>query len=462
MSVAAQRQFVAPADTVRPGRQVEKPATPVAAADTVWRLGVAAAVLAAIYLRAPSILNHPRFWAEEGSLFFREAYGSSFWESIFFVPQNTAGYFLLCANLPIAIAAHLLPLKFAPAVTTYFSLLIQLMPFAVILWGKSLVWESKLQKTLACAALLLAATASGEAWLNSINAQVYCGIISLVLLGEDLRDASNKKLILYGLIQAFCALSGVYSTFLFFAFVLKAYGAPIRGNLIQALVSLIFALVQAGVFLTLHFSQHISHKKFSAEFPWAEVIPNAFYFHFALPIVGHEYAGKVASLVGFSPSQVHSLPTSEQRVVIFLCAFTMLLVLGLILLLKKTPLRSALLVGFLTATLLTTVSSVGATPGGRYAVFPGAYMLLLLLAEEPKHLKRILTYCFFGVVTFSLWQGARSFYHLQNYWDCHSVCPVWEDELAKWESDHSYLPQVWPIHANKPEVKWLIRLEKSN
>lgn len=429
-----------------------------AQAVELWKLAAFAAVLAATFLRAPSILLEPRFWAEEGTLYFRNAFNHSFWEGLFFVPKRTAGYFALSANLPTTLAAWAVPLKYAPAVTTYFSLMVQLIPFAIILWGKSFVWETRLQKILACASLLFAATASGEAWLNTINLQVYCGIISLILLGEDLSEASGKKLTLYGAIQAFCALSGVYSTFLFFAFAIKLYQYPSKGSWMQAAISFCCAVIQTAVFIYLQLSQQISSKKFSDDFPWADVIPNSFYFHFALPILGHEHANSLASFLGFSPSSVHLLSKPEQQVVILSCAAIMLSLVILVAALKRAPLRLPLLVGFLTVTLLTTASAVAATPGGRYAVFPGAFILLLLLAESPGKFISVRNSAFIGLIAVSLWQGSRYFYHQESYWDCHEACPHWSEEISKWEQDASYLPQVWPIHVNKPEVKWLIRL----
>lgn len=432
--------------------------SPHTQAIELWKLAAFAAVLAATFMRAPSILLEPRFWAEEGTLYFRNAFNHSFWEGLFFVPKRTAGYFALSANLPTTLAAYAVPLRYAPAVTTYFSLIVQLIPFAIILWGKSFVWEARLQKILACAVLLFAATASGEAWLNTINLQVYCGIISLILLAEDLSEAAGKKLALYGVIQAFCALSGVYSTFLFFAFAIKLYQYPSKGSWMQAAISFCCAVIQIAVFISLQLNQQISSKKFSENFPWADVIPNSFYFHFALPILGQEHATTVSSFLGFTPSKVHLLSKPEQLTVILCCAAIMLSLVILLAVLKRAPLRIPLLVGFLTVTLLTTTSAVAATPGGRYAVFPGAFMLLLLLAEAPGRFISFRNSAFLGLVAVALWQGSRYFYHKKSYWDCHEACPHWSDEVAKWEQDASYLPQVWPIHINKPEVKWAIRL----
>jgi hypothetical protein len=103
--------------------------------------------------RAPRLLLAPRFWAEEGSVYFKFAYEHSFLRALFFVYWE-AGYLYLLVNVVTAIAAHLLPLEYAPFATVYTALVIQLVPFLIILYGKSSVFTSIRKKITACLVFL--------------------------------------------------------------------------------------------------------------------------------------------------------------------------------------------------------------------------------------------------------------------------------------------------------------------
>jgi hypothetical protein len=208
-------------------------------------------VLFLIFYRAPTLLLEPRFWAEEASVFFRYAYSHGFLESLIFVPKRTAGYFLLVANLPTAVAAHCFPLEYAPFVTTYWALLIQLLPFVIIVWGASYIWDSLSRKIAACFIILFAPSATGEVWLNTINAQVYCGIISLCIVCENLQQLSKIRTVLYRSLLVFCCLSGVYTVFLFGVFCLKAWLEKTKESMINLCIFFEFSSVKLGIFMWL-------------------------------------------------------------------------------------------------------------------------------------------------------------------------------------------------------------------
>jgi hypothetical protein len=72
-----------------------------------------AAVLA-IALRAPVLWSHPRFWGEEGTIYFADAFNRAWFHSLF-APH--VGYYSLFANGTALAAARLAPLEYAPLVT---------------------------------------------------------------------------------------------------------------------------------------------------------------------------------------------------------------------------------------------------------------------------------------------------------------------------------------------------------
>src|SRR5258706_9019204 len=89
-----------------------------AAADLLLLVVYAGAVV----LRMPRILLEGRFWAEEGDIYFRPAWiGPS--SQALLAPHQ--GYYSLLDNLASAVAAHLVPLLYAPLLTIWTGLLVQ-------------------------------------------------------------------------------------------------------------------------------------------------------------------------------------------------------------------------------------------------------------------------------------------------------------------------------------------------
>jgi hypothetical protein len=103
-----------------------------------YQLVVFIGIIALIISRSPDLFWYPRFWAEEGTLYFKSIYENSWFEGLFFIPRYTAEYIALPVNIPLTIAAHFAPLEYATAISTYFSLFIMLIPFMIVLWGKFL------------------------------------------------------------------------------------------------------------------------------------------------------------------------------------------------------------------------------------------------------------------------------------------------------------------------------------
>src|SRR5438552_17196544 len=102
------------------------------------RLILFSVVFVLMVLKGPDLLIHPRVWAEE-VVYLNYALTHSIWSSLFY-SKPSQGYYLLTANVPSVLSAMVsktLGLVYAPLVTTYFSFVIQLVPFLVLLYGNS-------------------------------------------------------------------------------------------------------------------------------------------------------------------------------------------------------------------------------------------------------------------------------------------------------------------------------------
>jgi hypothetical protein len=408
--------------------------------------GIFFLLLVLIFLRAPTLMLEPRLWAEEASTFLQYAYTHSFLESLTFVPKRTAGYFLFVATLPTTLAAHMFPLAYAPVVTTYFSLGILLTLFALILWGHSYVWNTVGKKTLACLIILFAPSSTGEVWLNSINAQVYCGIIASCLLLEDLRAVSPRRRWGYRLLLGFCGLSGIYATLLGGMFFVKAWMEKSREAIIHVGVLACTSLIQVMVFFHLYFSNNISAKKL-AGLNLGKTVPHLFSYQVALPLLGPQWGQRLrSSLYAFFTTWGDTVVTGSALLAGILAVGYLCAVLYGIL--PRAQLRSQLLLlgSYACTAAGTSVFSAGGVPGGRYAVASGVFLLWMLLNNL-----RLSTLDLRSMLCAVLLAGALVFGMMgyrttgaQIFFVCNANCPKWEDELKRCELTSKCVLTVWP------------------
>ncbi|MGE5558288.1 MAG: hypothetical protein ACM3WV_06700 [Bacillota bacterium] len=205
------------------------------------------AILALLmFLREPELLLQPRFWAEEGAVYFKTAYDLPWYKSLF-MPQQ--GYYGLFPNL-VAIIANLVPLEFAPGIATFFAFLVQLLPFVIIFWGKSSYWDTIWKKVL-ISLLVLFTWATNEVWLNTINSQFYLVLTTFLILLTDSAATSKKQNIFYYFMLVLSGLSGVVSTFLTPFFIYRAVKDKNKNAAVQAWIITGCAIIQALVILYL-------------------------------------------------------------------------------------------------------------------------------------------------------------------------------------------------------------------
>jgi hypothetical protein len=79
--------------------------------------------------RRPDVLLHPQFWAEDGAIWYSQAYKQGFVHTIF---QTYAGYFGI-ANRFVASVSTLLPLHVVPLLFNALGLLFYILPIAIII-----------------------------------------------------------------------------------------------------------------------------------------------------------------------------------------------------------------------------------------------------------------------------------------------------------------------------------------
>src|ERR1039458_8866550 len=352
--------------------------------STLWnaRTILFVGFVAAMILREPLLIRHPRFWAEEGSVWFQYAVSHSVLQTICFVYRFN-GYMNLMANIGAVLSsrtAAIFGLEYAPAASTFAALLIQALAIGLILFGRSRLFDSLWKALAGCLIVLFAPTATDEVWLNSTHSMEYLGLIALILLFDKvwlwprwLRWASWGLLIL-------CGLSGPYAVALFPLFLGSALLFRKRELKIQCVILCLCLLVQGGGLLNQKLIGSGLPGRGSSVLLDASVV-NVFFSFVALPSLGATTAMNLLGTVGLTDAWLaaSSYP-HPASVTLRLAAWFCFLVMSAVLWhLKGSSIYSERTIMFGAFLVLSTVAcsgSLNAIPLGRYAFLPGLAFLL--------------------------------------------------------------------------------------
>ncbi len=199
---------------------------------------MAAFVLAGLFCRAPDAFDHPQFWAEDGSLFFRDAWT----QGLRSIALPYAGYLHLAPRL-VALAAE--PFGAVAAPTLY-------VPSAVLLtlWAAGTVAAAKLPCAPLLGSLVILVPGCGDVLGTITNAQwiLQAALLAVVISPSPEGPAARANQ------SALCVVSGLSGPFSILVSPLAAWRVlrerrDGHGWTICALVAG-SAIVQAGFVLT--------------------------------------------------------------------------------------------------------------------------------------------------------------------------------------------------------------------
>jgi len=281
-----------------------------------------------VIIRHIEFFIYPRFWAEEGRVYFLDAYinkFSSLWDS-------HQGYYSIIPNFATYFATYA-PLEYAPLVTTFISFLVQLLPFYLILINKSDLLNTSFKKILASMVILFIAH-TGEIWLNTITSQFHFIIILFLLLIDNKSALKKLKKALYLVLAFVGGLSGVPANILAPIFFYNYFITKEKANLYIFWVLSITTALQIIFIITSVSLNRIQHPNF-------DVIEKIFISTFQYPIFYSLGVGK----------------------------YTIAILPILFILIKIISQKKYFLLFFGTSLLLTSImilTSLGMNGGGRY------------------------------------------------------------------------------------------------
>jgi hypothetical protein len=411
-----------------------------------------------IALKAPMVLVRPRLWAEE-SFYLAYALKHSVLKSLLW-SRASIGYYLLTANVPAVIAAIVAKsfgLEYAPFVTTYFSFAVQMMPFAILIYGKSRLFHSRFLVAIGCIVMLLPATTSGEIWFTIIHTKNWTGLAAFIILFEDMSQWSNRKTWFFRWMLLCCGLSGPYAAVLAPIFALSYFVYRERERLVQAGILGGCCLIDLALLI---FEVHAGGAGLRTKvFTWDSAVVNIFYFQAVWAFLG-EKSMKLCKLFGLADAIQKSYAVPRGGQVITAAQFCLLAVAVFIntFWTKKKILseQTLLIASFLLFASFTARTALVGIPSTRYASLPGLALLLLLVSAWDRHSQVVVRVLAVLLVTCALWHGIVDY---RKFFDRMSPsAPVWRDEVQKWRTNPSYAPAVWPI--GWPPLDWKPDLRK--
>tara|TARA_B100000035_G_C21016740_1_gene562209 strand:+ start:378 stop:1673 length:1296 start_codon:yes stop_codon:yes gene_type:complete len=403
-------------------------------------------LLTIFFYRSPFIFLNGRFMAEEGSVYFANAYQFSFLYSFLFV-DLTSGYINLWANIS-GILANLFSLKFAPLVSNYLALIPKIFIIILVLYNKSILLVKFEYKVLVCFLIFLSPTNVPEIWLNSINSQIFFCIISFILVFSHYE---GNRINYFHLILIFIAgLTGVYSCILFPVFFLKYIIFKNKQNLFNFLSIFVCSIIQLSLILYAKLSNILYEGKIhSINF---DIFINYTYNVFVKAFLGTSFTKYL--YYNYLASELNLYLISIIIIFIFIVTNFFLynfLAKSIFLNVKNKFIFLSLFYSLISTSFVVMTGAVGDYVGGRYAVLPSFYLLMIVLTFYILLNRFKFRYFFLLILITSISIGAYEFrpptknvkHQYIKYLDCVN-CPNWENEINNFQLDKSYQLKIWP------------------
>lgn len=199
-------------------------------------------VLGAIKMR--HYLTHGRFWAEEGAVFYSNLSNKDLFGSVLYLFN---GHLELSTNIVVYLSTFV-SLIFAPLVTTYVSLAVQMIPILIIA-----KYRKQLFLSTRCVLIILVVAVglpqASEVWANAINLHFHFSLVVALIAAIKIDDGPQKWISRVLLVLS--GLSGIPPNFLVPVFAFLAIRDKQRERWIQFSILTVTTLIQIGL-LAMH------------------------------------------------------------------------------------------------------------------------------------------------------------------------------------------------------------------
>ena len=374
-----------------------------------------------IVFRDVNLLRTPRFWAEEGSLFYSYARHNSISSILINAPL---GYLSLINNLVSILQTRLLNVYDAPLVSTLIGLIIQLIPILFILLVNNDLWNSNYKKSIV---ILFVIFTPPEMWLNTTCSHFVLGLVSFLILISDPIELSKVKKCIFRILLILGSLSGPSTVILMPVFFVRTYLTKSRESNIQFLIISVLGSIQAFLIAK---NMLFNHSGRFNNFSLSKTLYAFIVDHFSMQVIR----------------------THNMEIFLGLISFLFFLILFF----KQRHNKNALLLflAFALTAIFSTLGSIAMSGAPRYGYISSCILVIIIMqniavTDSTWELKAISNLFFLiiivvNIATFGTKISRSSFF---------SNRPNWHNEIKKWENNKNYLPLISPQGKDSWHIK---------
>jgi len=379
-----------------------------------------------IYYRSPEIFIYGRFFAEEGSVHWAYSLVNNFGDILQHVVP-IAGYYTFNVNLTM-IFIKLLPKTISPFITMYSSLLISIIP-AILAYVYNIFNLNKIEKNYIFGLFIFLHSLNWpEIALNTINSQVYLGVIVFMIFSFGLNSKNVVLKIFEQFILVFSFLSTFYAAIQFPIIFIRYLQNKTKYLFLTLTVALLTSSFQSIVFFFSKLENILFSKK-------ADTLPE---FSYVLSVLFSSFSLNFVSTKYWSLSYI--------GISILLFVFYML---GSQ---KKEIINKLIVLNLILQLILVTYGQGGDYFAERYAVvLPtiAATLTLLLISQKfTKHFFWVLLIVFL-INSISFVQHSSDY--ADRFFSCQDSCYSWSEQLDMDLIEHWPIGDTWITNMQDPK-----------
>lgn len=190
-------------------------------------LAISAVAFLLIFSRRPDAVLNPQFWAEDGSVWYQQAYNDGAISALF---TSEAGYFQTISRL-VAGFSQLFPLEYAPFIFNFSAIAVKISIVVFLLSKRVERLLPDAPTRLFAAFIYLALPHSFETHANLTNVQWHLALLSFLII-TSVPAATNRAKIFDYAVVSISALSGPFCILLLPIAAVKYWFERSRTNLI--------------------------------------------------------------------------------------------------------------------------------------------------------------------------------------------------------------------------------------
>ncbi|WP_223923886.1 hypothetical protein [Geobacter sp. AOG2] len=404
------------------------------------------AVFAATIFRKPQLLYHPRFYAEEGSIFFQFAFNNSF---LHYLLTPHFGYYALYNVISTSLAA-LFPLEISPLITTYEALILQLSVSLYVVWSDISLFNTHFKRYLIAISFPL--LCPGQIWLTTVGIQYWLCILTVIIL-LDKYPTENDRISKTELsLLALAGLTGILSCIMTPLFIIKAVETKSKKYMTYAYCLTSCSILQISVFVytLLHNANELTERFISVDETYVKIIKQTTLLTSKLlasdNTLNYDFVDKIDKMTMHLMITLWNMPVLEKYVAVyFLTGFVMLLIILPLLVIHRN--NTDMLFIIFSAITVYTISvklSINGVGGPRYIFAPSAMIMIFLVsAYGNKGANSIFNCLILMLISLIMVNNCINYIpSMDKYYN--DEWPRWEEEVGIWRRDGNHQLKIWP------------------